>query len=100
MQLKTKPIIFNNDYYIFHTSEFTLSLTLYTAPYTNNISHLPISRGDGVGMTVGKSPDLAPRTSRRTNDYHDPWITRLVGDRLPEELMEKVQDPDRHNKVV
>jgi len=50
-----------------------------------------IRRGDGVGMTVGKSPDLAPRTSRRTNDYHDPWITRLVGDRLPEELMEKVE---------
>ena len=52
-----------------------------------------MSRGDEEGMTVGKASELAPRTSRRTNDYKDPWITQLVGSRLPEELMEKVKDP-------
>ena len=36
---------------------------------------------------------------RRTNDYMAPWMTQLIAPRLPEELLQKIEDTAPHTPV-
>jgi len=57
-----------------------------------------IRKGEETGMShiaVGKTP----RTSRRTSNYWAPWISCLVTPRLPDELLDKLEDTMPYSAV-
>jgi len=59
-----------------------------------------IARGEDAGMTYGKAAENARvRTSKRTNDYMAPWMTQLIAPRLPEELLQKIEESAPHTPV-
>ena len=37
---------------------------------------------------------------RRTNDYMAPWMTQLIAPRLPEELLQKIEESAPHTPVT
>jgi len=59
-----------------------------------------IARGEEAGMTYGKGEESARvRTSKRTNDYMAPWMTQMISPRLPEKLLQKIEESAPHTPV-
>jgi len=57
-----------------------------------------MKKGEEVGMShmaIGKTP----RTSRRTSNYWAPWISHLVTPRLPDQLLDKLEETVPYSAV-